>query len=69
MVVGISAIAEVDIIEAFRYVVFGWLVLQLLELSIMSAIVLGLFGIGAWLAKVPEVSLLGDRLLKKFKRA
>ncbi|MFN9174005.1 MAG: lipid II flippase MurJ, partial [Synechocystis sp.] len=47
----------------------GNLVLQLLELSLMSVIVLGLFGMGAWLAKVPEVSLLGDRLLKKFKRA
>ena len=45
------------------------LILKLLELSIMSAIVIGLFGLGAWLAKVPEVNLLGDRLLKKFKRA
>jgi len=45
------------------------LVLKLLELSLMSAIVLGLFGVGAWLVKVPEVNLLGDRLLKKLKRA
>lgn len=43
--------------------------LQLLELTVLSGIILGLFGLGASLAKVPEVNLLGDRLLKKFKRA
>ncbi|MGA1623405.1 MAG: murein biosynthesis integral membrane protein MurJ [Synechocystis sp.] len=47
----------------------GNLVLRLLELSIMSAIIIGLFALGAWGAKVPEVSLLGDHLLKKLKRA
>jgi putative peptidoglycan lipid II flippase len=43
--------------------------LQLVELSLISVLTISLFGLGAWMANIPEVSLLGDRLLKKVKRA
>lgn len=45
------------------------LVENILEVLTMSSIILLVFGVGVAFAKVPEVDLLGDRLLKKFKRS
>ncbi|AIE73481.1 MULTISPECIES: murein biosynthesis integral membrane protein MurJ [unclassified Synechocystis] len=44
------------------------LVENILEVLTMSSIILVVFAVGTAFAKVPEVELLGDRLLKKFKR-
>jgi putative peptidoglycan lipid II flippase len=43
--------------------------LQLSQLAVSAGLICGLFILGAWLLKIPEVHLLGERLLRRWKKS
>ena len=47
----------------------GNLILELLQLTLSCGVVVGIFGILAMQLKLPEVNLLTERIIKKFKKS